>query len=80
MGLDDAPQISGHSWFQKARFCLTFFAPMATSFFLAPIRDLYVLKFGADPTLIFSLYTAVLFWTPVSDLVIGYMQVYLAWY
>ena len=53
---------------------------MATSFFLAPIRDLYVLKFGADPTLIFSLYTAVLFWTPVSDLVIGYMQVYLAWY
>lgn len=65
---------SGHSKFRKFRFSAALCAFFAGFTVIAPARDVYLEKFGADPILIGLLFILISFSNPVAEMVTGRLQ------
>jgi len=65
---------SNHSLLRKARFALSLTGLVVVFAVEGVAKDVYVEKFGLDPTIVGIIIVGMSFWSPVQDLLMGQLQ------
>eukprot|EP00930_Biecheleria_cincta_P077310 TRINITY_DN64583_c0_g1_i1.p1 TRINITY_DN64583_c0_g1~~TRINITY_DN64583_c0_g1_i1.p1 ORF type:complete len:674 (-),score=115.42 TRINITY_DN64583_c0_g1_i1:28-2025(-) len=65
---------SGHSLFKKLRFAISLSSPFGMMAVVGIAKDIYLEKFGLDPTILGCLVTVMSFWAPFQEILMGRLQ------
>lgn len=65
---------SGHSLFKKLRFATSLSSPFCMMAVVGVAKDIYMEKFGLDPTVLGCLVTLMSFWAPFQEILMGRLQ------